>query len=166
MKIFCVSGVTKSGKTTTIEKIIGELKKRGYSVASVKDIHAEKFDFDTPGTNTWRHMAAGSEVVVGRGFDKTVVMIPERLEIADLLRWFHHDFVVIEGAREEPFPKILTARTMLEIEERIDGSVFAVSGVVSGQNIEIDGVPVINALTNIEELTDIIVSSVPEAGIV
>jgi len=156
MKVFCVCGATKSGKTTTIEKIIVELKNRGCSVASIKDIHSDKFSFDTPGTNTWRHMEAGSEMVVGRGTDKTAIMIPKRLEISALLAWFDHDFVVIEGARQEGFPKILTAKSVSEIDERFDGSVFAVSGVLSEQKLEIEGVPVINALTDVEKMVDLI----------
>ena len=156
MKVFCVCGVSKSGKTTTIEKIIGELKKRGYSVASVKDIHSEKFSFDTPGTNTWRHMEAGSEMVVGRGMASTAVMIPKRLEITDLLGWFDHDYVIIEGGRKENFPKILTAKNAQEMEERLDGSVFAVSGVISEQNIDAGGIPVLNALTDVKKLADTI----------
>jgi len=156
MKVFCVCGPSGSGKTTTIEKLIGELLGRGHRVASIKDIHSDKFDFDKPGTNTWRHMEAGSAMVVGRGMGKTAVMIPERLEIADLLRWFDHDYVVIEGGREEPFPKILAAKTVEEIEERLDESVFAVSGVISEKGIEISGVPVVNGLGDIGKLADLV----------
>jgi len=155
MKVFCVTGVSKSGKTTTIEKIIGELLRRGYSVGSIKDIHTETFSLDTPGKNTWRHKAAGSAMVVARGNAETDIMIPRRLEIPEILLWFDHDFVIIEGGREEKFPKILTAADSGEIETRRDDSVFAISGVVSGQSIDVD-LPVINALTDIEKLTDLI----------
>jgi len=156
MKVFCVCGESKSGKTTTIEKIIGELKDRGYSVASIKDIHAENFSFDTPGTNTWRHVKAGSDMVVGRGIAETALMLPERMEIPALLKWFDHDFIIIEGGREECFPKILTVKSAQEIDERLDGSIFAISGVASGQNIAIEGIPVLNALTEVEKIVDII----------
>ena len=158
MKVFCVIGASGSGKTTTIEKIIGELRRRGYSVASIKDIHADKFDFDAPGTNTWRHMDAGADVVVGRGKKKTAVMVDKRLEITEMLKWFNHDFLVIEGGREENFPKILAAKNIQEIDERMDGSVFAVSGVISGQNIEAVGIPIINALSDTDKLICIIES--------
>ena len=46
MKVFSVVGVTKSGKTTTIEQIIKEFIRRGYSVGSVKEIHFEQFAID------------------------------------------------------------------------------------------------------------------------
>ncbi|MEG0019166.1 MAG: molybdopterin-guanine dinucleotide biosynthesis protein MobB, partial [Oscillospiraceae bacterium] len=67
MRIFTVRGITKSGKTTTIEKVISELKKRGYSVGSVKEIHYKQFKIDPEGTNTDRHKKAGSELVTARG---------------------------------------------------------------------------------------------------
>ncbi|MCL1982209.1 MAG: molybdopterin-guanine dinucleotide biosynthesis protein B [Clostridiales bacterium] len=162
MKVFCVCGVSGSGKTTTIEKIIEELKKRGNSVGSIKDIHAQKFSFDTPGKNTWRHREAGAEMVAARGMAETALMIPKRVEIPELLKWFSHDFVVIEGGRDEGFPKILTASSVQEINERLDESVFAVSGVVAGQGISLDGTPVINALTDAEKLVDLIELSVRE----
>ena len=39
MKVFSVIGLSKSGKTTTIENIIKELRRRNYTVGSVKEIH-------------------------------------------------------------------------------------------------------------------------------
>ncbi|HCS10941.1 MAG TPA: molybdopterin-guanine dinucleotide biosynthesis protein, partial [Clostridiales bacterium] len=54
MKVFSVIGITKSGKTTTIENIIKELRKRNYTVGSVKEIHFEEFKMDVEGTNTHR----------------------------------------------------------------------------------------------------------------
>lgn len=71
MKVFSVYGITKSGKTTTIENIIRELKRRGYTVGSVKEIHYEKFAIDTEGTNTDRHRRAGAEPVTARGHFET-----------------------------------------------------------------------------------------------
>lgn len=55
MKVLSVIGTSKTGKTTIIENIIRELRRRRYTVGSVKDIHFEKFAMDTEGTNTDRH---------------------------------------------------------------------------------------------------------------
>jgi molybdopterin-guanine dinucleotide biosynthesis protein B len=52
MKVFSVIGLSKSGKTTTIENIIKELRRRNYTVGSVKEIHFEKFKMDIEGTFT------------------------------------------------------------------------------------------------------------------
>ncbi len=53
----------RSGKTTLMEKLIPELKRRGYRVGTVKhDTHG--FDIDHEGKDTWRHKQAGAEAVV------------------------------------------------------------------------------------------------------
>ena len=57
-----VSFVGKSnvGKTTLLEKVVAELKRRGYRVATLKhDTHG--FDIDKPGKDTWRMAQAGSD---------------------------------------------------------------------------------------------------------
>ncbi len=46
-----------------MEKLIAELKRRGYRVATIKhDVHG--FEIDQPGKDTWRHAQAGSDHVV------------------------------------------------------------------------------------------------------
>jgi len=53
----------RSGKTTLLEKLIPELRARGYRVGTVKhDTHG--FDIDHEGKDTWRHKRAGAEAVV------------------------------------------------------------------------------------------------------
>ena len=71
MKIFSVCGISKSGKTTTIELLIKELIRRGYTVGSFKDIHFEQFAIDNEGTNTYRHKQAGARPVTARGISET-----------------------------------------------------------------------------------------------
>lgn len=57
------------GKTTYLEKLIAELKKRGYRVGVIKhDIHG--FEMDRPGKDTWRHAQAGADVVCISSFEK------------------------------------------------------------------------------------------------
>ncbi len=58
--IVSVVGKSKSGKTTLIEKLIQELKSRGYRVATIKHI-PQGVSFDEPGKDSWRHLQAGSE---------------------------------------------------------------------------------------------------------
>ena len=64
MPITILSIVSKKncGKTTLLEKLIPELKRRGYRVGTLKhDIHG--FDIDHEGKDTFRHKAAGADVV-------------------------------------------------------------------------------------------------------
>ncbi len=61
--IISVVGKSESGKTTLIEKLIPELKNRGYRIGTIKHAH-HNFDMDKEGKDSWRHKAAGSETVV------------------------------------------------------------------------------------------------------
>ncbi|MDD4237283.1 MAG: molybdopterin-guanine dinucleotide biosynthesis protein B [Desulfotomaculaceae bacterium] len=163
MKAFSVFGVTQSGKTTTIENIIRELKKRGYSVGSVKNIHYEDFLIDVEGSNTWRHKQAGSEMIVARGFKETDILIPQRLGIDRILRYFDHDYVVIEGVSDTVLPKILCGGSnFTETDARLNDLVFAISGCISNQISEYQGFPVINSLSEAGKLVDLIEEKVTD----
>lgn len=162
MKVFSVIGISKSGKTTTVENVIKELKKRRYTVGSVKEIHFEDFAIDEEGTNTYRHKIAGAQLVSARGYHETDILFPEKLSIDKLLSFYEQDYVVLEGVRDGNIPKIVTAHTVEEIEERFDEYVFCISGRIADEIKEYKGVPVINCLTETEKLTDLIEEKVFE----
>jgi len=162
MKVFSVIGVHHSGKTTIIENVIRELRKRGYSVGSVKEIHYEKFAMDTEGTNTHRHRMAGSQLVTARGLYETDILFQEKLSMDDILKFYSHDYVVLEGVTDVNAPKIIAAHTEEEILERMDGLTFAISGIISNSIREFKGLPVINPMEDIEKLVDLIEQKVYE----
>ena len=55
--IISVVGKSNVGKTTLLEKLLPEIKKRGYRVATIKhDVHG--FSIDQPGKDTWKHAQA------------------------------------------------------------------------------------------------------------
>src|SRR5437773_10405425 len=61
--ILCFVGRSNSGKTTLIERLIPELVKEGYRLATIK--HAgHGFNMDTEGKDSWRHKQAGAKTVV------------------------------------------------------------------------------------------------------
>jgi len=61
--IVSIVGTSDSGKTTLIEKLVPELVRRGYRVATIKhDIHG--FEVDREGKDSWRHKQAGAHTVV------------------------------------------------------------------------------------------------------
>ncbi len=162
MRIISIVGVTKTGKTTTIEKIIGELVKRRYSVGSIKEIHNEQFSLDTPGSNTDRHRIAGSLMVVARGIFETDVLIPKPLGIEEIFDMFNTDWVICEGVEDANIPKIVTARHKEDIECKWDQRVIAISGVLSSHNHESYlQVPFLDATTQISELVDYIEKITP-----
>lgn len=162
MKVFSVIGISKSGKTSTIEAVVNELRRRSYSVGSVKDIHFAGFAMDQPGTNTYRHKMAGAQLVTARGLSETDIMFQKRLSLTEILRFYEHDFVVLEGAYDFLGPGLIAAIETEEIDARIRETVFAVVGQISNRLTEYRGLPVINAMTEPARLVDFIEQCVPD----
>jgi len=156
MKVVSVIGITDSGKTTTIENIIKELRLRNYTVGTVKEIHFHNFKMDVEGTNTDRHKKAGSQLVTARGENETDILFQEKLNIAKILSFYNHDYVILEGVREISIPKILTAHNINGIEDRLDETVFAISGRISSEMDMYKNIPSINGITHIQKLVDLI----------
>lgn len=156
MKVFSIVGITQSGKTTTIENIIKELRKRRYSVGSVKEIHFEEFAIDIEGSNTHRHKEAGSQLVTARGYYETDILFQEKLSLDEILKHYDYDFVVLEGVGDANVPKIVSAHDEEGILARLDDLTFAVSGRISNTIDKFNDLPVINATKDIEELVDLI----------
>jgi molybdopterin-guanine dinucleotide biosynthesis adapter protein len=162
MKAFSVIGISGTGKTTTIENIIAELKKRNYSVGSIKEIHFDDFAIDGPGTNTDRHRKAGSEIITARGYHETDIMFSSKLPIEDILRFYDKDYVVMEGVTDYNIPKIACADSEEDLEKILDRSVFAVSGKISSNIGNFRGIPAIDPISSTGELADLVEEKVFE----
>lgn len=162
MKIVNVQGISKTGKTTTVSAIIKELKRRGYTVGSVKEIHFESFTVETEGSNTHIHKKSGAEPVTARGLYETDIMFEHRIDIDRLLDIYTQDYVVIEGRCEANCPTIVTGRNTDEVDEEINPLTIAISGVISNEIKEYRGFEVIDARENIERLVDIIEEKTPD----
>ena len=156
MKAIAVIGITGSGKTTVCETIIRGLRRRGYTVGSVKEIHFEEFAIDpNPNTNTNRHRAAGSQLVTARGRFETDILYQSELTMEEILKHYGHDYVILEGVSDCNVPIIITAHNQAEVQERMDCRAAAVSGVLANTcSGEIFGMPVFNALSDPEVLVD------------
>lgn len=157
MKILTIIGYTNSGKTTTLLEIIKELVSRGYKVNTVKAIHVEGFSIDQEGKDSWRHQQAGATITATRSDKETAILYQKSMSVKELLPYFKADFLVLEGfTKEKNIPKILCAKNVEEIDERFNESVFALSGIISNDLQEFNGIKIINGLTNIKELVDLI----------
>jgi len=107
--IVSVIGRSKSGKTTLIEKLVPELKSRGYRVATIKHV-PQGVTSDESGKDNWRHLQAGSEVTAISSPDKIVIVKPVEQDSAldDVAHLFGDDYDIIlaEGFKQDNASKI------------------------------------------------------------
>ena len=111
MKIVSIVGKKNTGKTSLTVKVIEELTKRGYNVASIKHSH-HSIEMDKENTDTWKHKQAGSNLVVGVG-STTFFNVKAEYDLNRILFLLKHfdnfDFVIIEGYKNYNYPKIITS---------------------------------------------------------
>ena len=111
MKIVSIVGKKNTGKTSLTVKVISELTKRGYNVASIKHSH-HSIEMDKENTDTWKHKQAGSNLVVGVG-STTFFNAKAEYDLNRILYLLKHfddfDFVIIEGYKNYNYPKIITS---------------------------------------------------------
>lgn len=105
--IISIVGKSESGKTTLIEKIIPELKKRGYKIGTIKHAY-HGFDIDQKGKDSWRHKKAGADMTLVASPGKIAIIKDENSEsLASLEKYFNDmDIVIVEGYKKENKPKI------------------------------------------------------------
>jgi molybdopterin-guanine dinucleotide biosynthesis protein B len=134
-----VVGNSGAGKTTFLEKLIRELKRRGYRVAAIKH-DAHNFQMDHPGKDTYRLAEAGSDVVLisaahrlallenvagERSLDDLVAMVSDRVDV-----------ILTEGYRQ-------AAKAKIEVSRRDFGSELVATpqdllALVTDQRFEAD----------------------------
>jgi molybdopterin-guanine dinucleotide biosynthesis protein MobB len=107
--IISIVGESKSGKTTLIEKLILELKSRGYRVATIKhSIHSLRFDKE--GKDSWRHIQSGSAATAIVSPDEVVLIKPVAAEpdLNEIAYLFNktYDIILAEGFKQSQSPKV------------------------------------------------------------
>lgn len=110
--VVSVVGLSGVGKTTALERILRELKRRGYRVGTVKH-DAHDFEVDKPGKDSWRHAQAGSDVVVISGPRKIAMIqqLPAELPLDEIIPLMGDvDIVLTEGYKRGDRPKIEVTR--------------------------------------------------------
>jgi molybdopterin-guanine dinucleotide biosynthesis adapter protein len=107
-------GRSNSGKTTLIERVIPELVRAGYKVATVK--HAgHGFNLDTEGKDSWRHKRAGasSVMVLSKGSMAMFADVSDQMSVEEVRDRFldrTYDLIIAEGWKHESYPKIVVIR--------------------------------------------------------
>nr|WP_320114649.1 molybdopterin-guanine dinucleotide biosynthesis protein B [uncultured Desulfuromonas sp.] len=159
-----VSFIAKSGtgKTTLVEKVIAELKKRHFRVGAIKH-DAHRFDIDHPGKDSHRFTEAGADTMLVCSSSKLALVKQHRQapEINDLIATYFSDvdIVLTEGFKQSSMPKIEVFRHhySTELISRGDTPDPSLIAVASDTPLEVD-VPLFE-LEDINALADFIVST-------
>ena len=115
--IVSIVGKSNAGKTTLLERLVPELRQRGYRIGTIKhNVHG--FDIDLEGKDSWRHKQAGAHTVVISSPKKiALVKDVEAEESPDSLasKYFQDvDIILTEGYKKQDKPKIEVFRSQMD----------------------------------------------------
>lgn len=153
--VVSIVGKSKAGKTTLVERLVAELKGRGYRVATVKHNYQD-FELDRPGKDSWRHAQAGSDAVVISSPHKLALIKPQDHDasLEEILHLLGQDFdiVLIEGFHRGNAPKIEVHRKGLD--EGLRCTLEELLAIVTDEPVEAD-LPQFS-LEDVSEIADLI----------
>ena len=111
--LFIFVGHSGAGKTSFVERLVGELDRRGLRVATIKHAH-HKVELDTEGKDSWRYKRAGAamSMLVTASALQLVADATERREPRQLAERFlgEADLVLAEGFSHADGPKVEVLR--------------------------------------------------------
>ncbi len=157
MKAIAVIGYHHTGKTTTVVALVKALSAKGYKVATIKDIHSEKFRADTAGKNSALHVDAGSIQSIARGLHDSAVIYPRQLTLQEMLSRIEADFLIIEGMKDAPVPKIVCAADPNELKELVDDSSIAISGIIADSDYQDSSLPIFSSIRDADKLCSYVI---------
>ena len=95
--IVSVAGWSGTGKTTYLEQLIPELKRRGLRIAALKhDAHG--FELDREGKDSWRLSKAGADVTLLVSGQKAAILENRPVSLERLLEGVHDVDLIVTGA--------------------------------------------------------------------
>jgi len=107
--VFGIYGNSDSGKTTLIVKLVEQLVKEGYLIATNKKTK-KAISLDTKRKDTWRHHSAGAELVVFSSSCETDFLLNISMSTSEIIRRITefgcYDISLVEGADDPCIPKI------------------------------------------------------------
>jgi len=106
-----ICGLSKSGKTTLIEKLVPTLRQHGLRVAVWKNCPF-RLEADRPGTDSDRAFSVGADVMAISPKEAFIRLHKSPANIAECLHLFGigYDIVWAEGFREAEIPRIFINR--------------------------------------------------------
>ncbi len=163
MKIITVVGIRGAGKTTVVESLLRALTARGLRVGTVKTVFCPTFHMDKPGSNTYRHTAAGAALVTAKAETETTVLYPYPLRPSEILAHYQDcDWVLCEGDYDLPVTRVVAAHGPEDARERINDRTAAVSGLIANAETALDGLPVLHPQRDIDQLVALLMEKTPD----
>jgi molybdopterin-guanine dinucleotide biosynthesis protein MobB len=99
--VIYVYGISDTGKTRLVERLLLMLIQKGKRVGTVKMSKSEQLDFDIDGKDTERHIKAGSMITAASSLSNSVVFIPKPQDLESLISMMSItgdlDLVLVEG---------------------------------------------------------------------
>tara|TARA_B100000768_G_scaffold116396_1_gene107726 strand:+ start:73 stop:597 length:525 start_codon:yes stop_codon:yes gene_type:complete len=147
------------GKTYIIERMIPELKKRGYSVSAIKHAH-HNFDIDKPGKDSFKIRESGAKQTLIFNASRSALITENEKKDFDLNKALEQinqptDIILIEGLKTMPIPKIEVYREKISKESlyKKDKNII---GVISDVVIKCD-IPRFDFI-NMNKITEFIIT--------
>ena len=160
--IIGIVGWKNSGKTTLTVKLIEEIVRRGYRVASLKHAH-HNLRIDDKDTDSARHRRAGASQVAVVSEKRWAIVTelgdaPEPSFVEILARLGSADLVIVEGYKREAIAKIEARRNGSSCDEPIYHSDANVVAIAADHAIEDAGERIVFQLDDVPAIANFIVA--------
>jgi molybdopterin-guanine dinucleotide biosynthesis protein B len=144
--VVAIVGWKNSGKTTLTVRLVEELTRRGWRIATIKHAH-HNFQIDDAGTDSSLHRRAGAREVVIVSARRWAIVHellgePEP-NVSDVITFLAPaDLIIIEGYKSEPIPKIEVRRNLSVSKEPLAATDPLVIAIVADHAVVGNGRPV------------------------
>ena len=163
-KFVAVVGAKHSGKTVIIQQLVPVLKRRGYHVATIKEMKSAKTKA-APKTSkdTLKQSEPDAEIFVASPLNETTLILKKKISLKEIVPFLNGmDYIVLEGFdKEKVFAKITAAKAAREAASFSDGLAIAISGRVTETKQETQKasalqIPLFNIKNQAEELANVV----------
>jgi len=118
--VFQIVGYHNSGKTTFLQSLLLELKRKGFRTVTIKHHgHGGKPDI-VEDSDSARHVSAGAQASLVEGGGR-IILQSEQVEWSlgeklEFMSGFQPDFMIIEGHKYEGYPKVVFIRNQEDMK--------------------------------------------------
>lgn len=126
-----IYGISDTGKTRLVERLLLMLIKKGRRVGTVKMSKSERLDFDIEGKDTYRHIKAGSMITAASSRTNAAMFIPQPQDVHHLIEMMSItgdlDLVIVEGMGDD-VPDTAPKVAVGEVKGRVPGTIMELPG--------------------------------------